>query len=85
MGLYGGVAENRKVAGCGDGDQSVARLGGVTACGSAGAESDPRGAGLRREPADQTGSSPSLRGLDWRGGRSSEDKWMLNAGFRRGG
>lgn len=49
MGLYGGVAENRKVAGCGDGDQSLSRLGGVTACGSAGTESDPRGAGLLRE------------------------------------
>lgn len=39
------------------------------------------GAGLRRELADET--LPSLQGLGWRGGQSSEDRWMLNAGFFR--
>lgn len=67
VGLYDGVTKIGRVAGCGDSAQSVARLGGVTACGSAGAESDPRwaslrGAGLPKVPADRTGSLPSLRG-----------------------
>lgn len=53
--------EDRRVAGCGDSACSVAGLGGVTACGSTEAESDPRwasqrGAGLRKVPADFTGS-----------------------------